>query len=118
MRDRDIVVLQKIIQYADEITGTISRFELNFEKFRKDYVVKNAVAMCVLQIGELVGTLTDEVKRAYAEMPWRDIVGMRNRAAHAYGSMDMEFLWNTAIIRVPELRAYCERIIMDKSSAL
>ena len=114
MRDRDTTGLLKIVQYADEISGTISRFGLDIDKFRSDYVVKNAIGMCILQIGELVNNLSDGFKATHDGMPWRDIIAMRNRAAHAYGSMDIEFLWNTAINRVPELKSYCESIIAEK----
>lgn len=115
MRDRDITVLKKIIQYADEIGGTITRFNLDLNKFKADYVVKNAISMCVLQIGELVGTLTDDVKTKYNKMPWRDIVSIRNRAAHGYGSVDWEILWNIAVNNIPELKAYCNGIIKEIS---
>ena len=114
MRDRDITVLMKIVQYADEISGTISRFELDIDKFKSDYVVKNAIAMCVLQIGELANNLTSEFRLEHDKTPWRDIVSMRNRAAHAYSSMDMEVLWSIASVNIPELKSYCESIIAEK----
>ena len=113
MRDRDAAIMSKIVQYAEEICGTITRFDLDLEKFSSDYVAKNAIAMCILQVGELVGKLTDEFKATHAGMPWRDIVSMRNRTAHAYSSMDVEFIWKTAVLRIPELRAYCESIVRD-----
>jgi len=116
MKDRDIIILKKIVQYIDEINGTVSRFGLNLDNFKSDYVAKNAIAMCILQIGELVGNLTDEFKSSHGKIPWRDIVAMRNIAAHAYGSIDMEMLWTTVTDRVPELKAYCESIINETES--
>ncbi|MCL2080993.1 MAG: DUF86 domain-containing protein [Oscillospiraceae bacterium] len=113
MRDRDIVVLKKVLRYSDEIDGTIARFDLDFNKFKSDYVVKNAIAMCVLQIGELAGKLTEEFKSAYGEMPWRDIISIRNRAAHAYESIDVEILWGIAVKNIPELKKYCEKILKE-----
>jgi uncharacterized protein with HEPN domain len=113
MKDRDITVLLKILQYIDEINGTVSRFNLNLDKLKSDYVAKNAIAMCILQVGELVGKLTDDFRATYNNLPWRDIVGMRNIAAHAYGSFDMEMLWTTVTDRIPELKSYCEEIIEE-----
>ena len=117
MKDRDISILWKIVDYANEIEGTIIRFELDLNKFENDYVVKNAISMCLLQIGELVGKLTDEFKLKYSKMEWRDIVSIRNRAAHTYGSMDIEILWNIAESDVPKLKCYCESIIEEKSDS-
>jgi len=117
MRDRDITILMKIVQYTDEIDGTISRFSLDLNKLKSDYVAKNAIAMCILQIGELVTKLTDEFKKNHTGVPWKDIIGMRTIAAHRYGSIDLEMLWTTVTDRVPELRDYCESIIESYNKA-
>ena len=113
MKDRDVIVLKKIVQYAEEINGTIVRFEPDFNKFKSDYVLKNAVAMCVLQIGELAGKLTDELTLKYHEMPWRNIISVRNRVAHTYENIDVEILWGIAVKNIPELKAYCENILKE-----
>ncbi|MBQ3463024.1 MAG: hypothetical protein IJH36_07925, partial [Clostridia bacterium] len=73
MNSRDALILQKIIEYSDEIQATIDRFSLDRDKFAGDFVVKNAVAMCILQIGELTANLTDEFKAANSDIPWREI---------------------------------------------
>lgn len=44
-------------------------------------------------------------------MPWREIKAMRNIAAHNYGEIDVDILWETAIDDIPCLKKYCERII-------
>ena len=62
MSSRDEIILKKIIQYSDEIQATINRFELTKESFEADFVAKNAISMCILQIGELVGKLSDDFK--------------------------------------------------------
>ena len=46
--------------------------------------------MCILQIGELVVFLSDELKMQYDEMPWHDIKSMRNIAAHQYHKFDID----------------------------
>jgi len=73
--------------------------------------VKNAISMCILQIGELVGKLSNEFKNTYNAMPWKDIKAMRNIAAHNYGEIDLEVLWETVSTDVPILREYCEKIL-------
>ncbi|MGN1098582.1 MAG: DUF86 domain-containing protein [Clostridia bacterium] len=111
MNSRDEIILRKIIQYADEIQMTIDRFSLTRDKFATDFVVKNAVAMCILQIGELAGNLTEDFKRANDRVPWREIKAMRNIAAHNYGEIDDDILWETAIYDVPDLKTYCIGVI-------
>ena len=48
MSNRDRILLMKIVQYADEIQETINRFNLSREAFVSDFVVKNAISMCIL----------------------------------------------------------------------
>ena len=52
MNDRDIIVLKKMIQYADEIALTVEKLDLDFKKFETDFIAKNAIAMCVLTISK------------------------------------------------------------------
>ena len=114
MKDRNISILEKIIKYINEIEGTISRLEIDFSSFRDDYVAKNAISMCLLQIGELTGKLTDDFKAEHSEVKWRDITALRNRTAHAYGSIDVEILWKIIESDIPRLKEYCENIINEK----
>ena len=48
--------------------------------------------MCIVQIGENVGGLSDEFKEKYDSIPWRDIKGMRNITTHKYDNMDVVIL--------------------------
>ena len=111
MNTRDEIVLKKIIQYADEIGETISRFNLTQDSFTEDFVARNAISMCILQIGELVGKLSDEFKAENNAMPWREIKAMRNIAAHNYGEIDLDILWETATCDIPNLKEYCQKFI-------
>ncbi len=111
MNARDEIVLKKIVQYADEIDETISRFNLTQESFAEDFVARNAISMCILQIGELVGKLSDGFKVENNAMPWREIKTMRNIVAHNYGEIDIDILWETATRDIPDLKEYCQKFI-------
>lgn len=111
MNNRDEIILKKIVQYSNDIKATIDRFNLTYGLFVDDFVAKHAISMCILQIGELVGNLSDEFKTEHNAMPWREIKAMRNIAAHNYGEIDVEILWETAVEDIPELKKYCEKSI-------
>lgn len=112
MNIRDEIVIKKIIQYADEIDETISRFNLTHEYFTEDFIARNAIAMCIFQIGELVGKLSERFKAENSAMPWREIRTMRNIAAHNYGEIDIDILWETATCDIPDLKEYCKKFIV------
>ena len=71
------------------------------------------ISMCVLQIGELAGKLTEDFKDTYNEMPWREIKGLRNFVAHEYGNIDIAELWNTIQEDIPVLQSYCKKILLQ-----
>lgn len=45
------------------------------------------------------------------EIPWADIIGMRNRLIHGYDFVDLNILWNTVKIDLPPLIEQLERIL-------
>ena len=65
--DRNIYILEKIIKYCDEIDQANEDFGKSFEILNSKSSYKNAVAMCILQIGELITHLTDDFKSIYCE---------------------------------------------------
>ena len=54
-------------------------------------------------IGEIAAHLSGHVRSGYPDIPWSDIVGLRNVLAHEYGAIDYERLWDIATVDVPLL---------------
>lgn len=108
---RDLNVLKHIIEYCDQIGETNREFDDDYDKFLDSNTYRNALSLCILQIGELVTVLSDEFKEEYKEIPWRDIKAMRNIVAHRYGTVDKEMLWNTVHEDVPELKGFCKTVL-------
>ena len=102
--DRDAQILRHIVHYCDEIAATIEMFGDDKQAFIDNFVYRNAVSMPILQIGELSNHLSDAFIKNHAEMPWRSIIGMRNRFAHGYQIMDISEIWHTATRDIPALK--------------
>ncbi|MCL1949926.1 MAG: DUF86 domain-containing protein [Turicibacter sp.] len=113
MKNRDRVILKKVLEYANDIEYAIQRFQLDEASFMKDRVARHSISMCILQIGELAGNLTADFILTYTKVPWRAMIGMRHRAAPDYSVMDKKVIWETAIKHVPELKAYCDAILLE-----
>ena len=89
-------LLKHIVGYCNQIDEAHAQFGNSYEAFCNNSVYRNAVAMCVLQIGELANHLTEEFREATAQdIPWKQIRGLRNVVAHEYGNIDEESLWET-----------------------
>ena len=67
--------------------------------------------MCIVQIGEMVAQLSDEIKTLHPAVPWRTIKDTRNFYVHAYGSIDIPSVWETLQQDIPMLKASCEEIV-------
>lgn len=44
-----------------------------------------------------------EFSGAHPQIPWRNMRGMRNRIAHGYFDIDLDVVWDTVTIALPEL---------------
>jgi uncharacterized protein with HEPN domain len=67
--------------------------------------------MCILQIGELSGNLSEDFKEIYSGVPWRNIKGMRNIMAHKYGEISIDTVWEAITEDVPLLYNYCNSVL-------
>lgn len=102
-------ILEHILSYCNEIKATINRFGDDVDVFVNDIDYRKSVSLSILQIGELAGNLSDEYRQSTAEMPWRQIRGLRNIVAHSYGEVDFETIFDIAHENIDELKAFCER---------
>ena len=96
--DRDLSILRHIISYCEQIEQTVDHFGNTYESFSTSQIYRNAVALCILQIGELVGKLTESFRTQNPAIPV-----LRNRKnplepLHRNGSngqvLSLEFVQN------------------------
>ena len=73
--------------------------------------IKEVVCFNLFQIGELANGLSIEFIKEYNKIPWKQIIGMRNRIVHGYDTINLEIVWNTVIESIPELKLYCKEIL-------
>ena len=64
-------------------------------------------------IGEAVRNLSDDLRIVYTEIPWHQIVAMRNILVHDYLSVDLEEVWNTIERDIPELKCKLKIILRN-----
>ena len=70
--------------------------------------------MTLINIGELVKLLSNDVRDNNRHIPWRSIAGLRDVVAHRYQSIKMEDIWNTSNIDVPRLEEQLGELINTK----
>jgi uncharacterized protein with HEPN domain len=63
-----------------------------------------AVLAQLIIIGEAANRLPDSFHEANPSVPWRQMIGMRNRVVHGYDAVDWNIVWDVAAKHGPELK--------------
>lgn len=104
----DLILISIIGNYCNEIERAIKRFSINGENIATDADFRALLAFFVMQIGETANGLSDDFIKAYTEIDWSAMRGLRNRIAHSYGNVDPDILWDTVKNDIPELGTFCK----------
>ena len=73
------------------------------ESLDKDRMLVLALMKAVEIVGEAASRISKEAQRATPEIPWVNIIGMRNRLIHAYFDINLDILWQTVSKDLSEL---------------
>ena len=104
MTERLQVYLEQMEHAAQEAREFTSG--MSYEAFLEDTRTQMAVAMTLIIIGEAVTRLErhyPDLLLDHTEIEWQQIIGMRNRAAHGYLTLDAAVIWKTTQASLPEL---------------
>ena len=73
------------------------------DEFEQNEVLLDSMLFRLIQVSENAKRMSDDYKLSRADIPWRDISGLRNRVVHDYGSVDLKIVYSTLVDDVPVL---------------
>ncbi|MBC6936684.1 MAG: DUF86 domain-containing protein [Chloroflexi bacterium] len=91
--DRDRVLVQHILDAISAVFAFVSGRTL--PEFLEDDLVASAVIKKFEIIGEASNRLSASFRSAHPNIPWQDVIGMRNILIHDYMGVDLESVWDT-----------------------
>ena len=97
----DDALLVDMLSYADEAVRLAS--SLTFEGLKASRLHQLAIIKAVETIGEAASQISDETQAALTDIPWTEIIGMRNRLVHGYNTIRLEVVWRTVREDIPAL---------------
>jgi uncharacterized protein with HEPN domain len=70
-----------------------------------------AIVKAIEIIGEAANRISKDCQNRHLQIPWADVIGMRNRLVHAYFDIDLDIIWQVVIYDLPPLLKELEKII-------
>lgn len=90
MKSKDKIILDKILNYIQEIQEFINGYTQ--QEFNKDKKTINACVFNLSQIGELTGKISEETIKENPQIEWRGLKGLRNRIVHDYDGVNLDMI--------------------------
>ena len=112
-QSRDLERLQHIVDSIMHIEDFLR--ERGFEQMKQDVMCYHAVVYNIMVIGEAANLLTKEFRDGHGEIPWRQIIDMRNVLIHGYYNTSPLFIWETYTNDLPVLKSQVEKYIKELS---
>ena len=98
---RDLSYLEHMLEAIERIQRYVGRKRR--AGFLGDALLQDAVIRNIEIVGEAAGRVSPELAAQHAEIPWRDIVGMRHRLIHGYLKVNLETVWEVVERDLPAL---------------
>lgn len=73
------------------------------EDFLKDSQCQDAVIRRLEIIGEASRRISEETQADFPDLPWSEMIGMRNLMIHEYDDVDLGIVWKTVKSNLPKL---------------
>ena len=109
--NRDRGRLEDILKYAQNVELIVDG--ITFDNFVGDIRIYYSVMKNLEVIGEAANMLTRHFRETHTELPWRQIVSMRNVLVHGYAQVADADLWQTATNDIKPLLEQVKRYLSD-----
>jgi uncharacterized protein with HEPN domain len=110
-RHDDGIRLRHMLEHAQEA------IDLAQGKRREDLGADRMLELALTRLVEIIGEAAARVSSAgretHQQIPWPEIVGLRNRLVHGYDAVDLDILWDIIQIDLPPLIVALRQIIEE-----
>ena len=115
MKQPDVIRIQHMLAAAnDALQFSKGRSRKDLEN---DRILALAIIKCIEIIGEAASKVSNECRDKYPDIPWLDIINMRNRMIHAYHDVNLDIVWATIIQDLPPLSYDLQNLLASKSDS-
>jgi len=110
MEINDLVRLRHMLDSGQAVLTFVKGRRRN--DLDKDRLLLSGVIRELEIVGEAASKISTKTRKRFPQIPWIEIVGMRNRLIHAYFDIDHDIVWKTVREFLPSLIEEAEKIII------
>lgn len=101
--------------HINDAVETIDKYlgETDYQQFCENKMMVDAVVRQLEIIGEATNNLSRDFRSTHPEVPFRDIIDMRNVLIHDYAGVNTMIVWETCKIDLPPLKKAVEELLRD-----
>ena len=108
---KEIGLLIAIVKHCSYIEEKLPN--LSFDEFATNEDLIRLMCFSILQIGELAKHFEPEFITQYSAVPWKEMMGMRDKVAHGYDTIKVDKVWQTVQNDIVPLHNYCNLILEE-----
>lgn len=104
------------IAFLSDIKEAIRRIDLyiekmNYEEFLKDIKTQDAIVRNFEIMGEATKNISNDFKKKYPKIPWKELAGVRDRLIHHYFGVNYDIIWVIVKEELAEIIPQIEEIL-------
>lgn len=108
--------------YAEDILESINlifQYTKNQteKSLKKSPELKDAILLRFEIIGEAATRLPEDFRKTHKDIPWRNMIDMRNKILHEYFGWNWHIIWMTIVEDLPKLKDDIEKLIQEISGS-
>jgi uncharacterized protein with HEPN domain len=109
----DAVSLRQMLDHAREASDLVK------QRVRADLDQDRVLSLALVQLCQILGEAASRVsaprRQRHPEVPWPQIIALRNRLIHGYDTIDLDILWQILTGDVPPLIVALENIVSPQN---
>ena len=114
----------RLYDYLTHILHAISRIQSYTDSLdESEFLTDERTQDAVIRNFEVIGEAAKNIERRYPDyaqshnnIPWRSVYEMRNALAHGYFKIDVEIVWRTIEIDLPDIESQIQKLLEEEGS--
>jgi uncharacterized protein with HEPN domain len=112
LQAKDRIRLQHMLDHATEALTMIKG--RNREDLDNDRQLNLSLVRLLEIVGEAASRTSERTRNLHSELPWIQIIGLRNRLIHGYDGVDFDILWAIVQDDLPPLVMQLKQALSDR----